>query len=370
MLARRFLWIIAAVIVLVVGAALAYRLFGARLIAAALVPSVRFADSRVAPPPDYALPTAWAANPVLATDPARWAPPGYAAAPHPRVAVFFITPTADLGRDHWNMAVGDTAVEPRIAGSLRSDASVFNGIGAVWAPKYRQAVFGASLVASPDATKALDLAYGDVQRAFDAFVAAAPKEAPIVLAGHGQGALHLLRLLHDRVAGQPIAQRIVAVYAVGTPVSVADLPALGVEPCTTPEATHCLLTWQSFAEPADIAASRAVFDATPGLTARSRKGTRVVCVNPLLGVATAKMAAPAANIGSLVPGATPEAATIVAGGIGARCLPSGIVSIGDPPGALDKYVLPGNDYQVYDYNLFWANIRADFERRVDAFIPG
>ena len=81
MLARRFLWIIAAVIVLVVGAALAYRLFGARLIAAALVPSVRFADSRVAPPPDYALPAAWAANPMLATDPARWAPPGYAAAP-------------------------------------------------------------------------------------------------------------------------------------------------------------------------------------------------------------------------------------------------------------------------------------------------
>jgi hypothetical protein len=368
MLARRFLWIVAIVIIVVVGAAIAYRLFGARLLAAALVPSVAFADSPVAPAPDYATLSAWDANPALATDAARWTPAGFAAAPHSRVAVFFVTPTADLGRGHWNMGFAEPAVEDRIAVSLRTQASVFNGVGMIWAPKYRQAVFGAFLTVSPDATKALDLAYGDVLRAFDAFVATAPKDAPIVLAGHSQGSLHLLRLLRDRVAGQPIAKRIVAVYAVGRPVSVeADLPALGIEPCATPDATHCLLVWESFAEPADPAPSRAVFEATLGLTGRSRRGGHTVCVNPLLGAATTRTAVPTANIGSLVPGATPDAATIVAGGVGARCLPSGILSIGEPPAGFGEYVLPGNNYHVYDYNLFWANTRADVERRVDAF---
>jgi hypothetical protein len=30
-------------------------------------------------------------------------------------------------------------------------------------------------------------------------------------------------------------------------------------------------------------------------------------------------------------------------------------------------VLPGNNYHVYDYSLFWANIRVDANRRLEAF---
>jgi hypothetical protein len=33
-----------------------------------------------------------------------------------------------------------------------------------------------------------------------------------------------------------------------------------------------------------------------------------------------------------------------------------------PP--LGPYVLPGNNYHVYDYALFWAAIRRDAERRL------
>ena len=40
--------------------------------------------------------------------------------------------------------------------------------------------------------------------------------------------------------------------------------------------------------------------------------------------------------------------------------------IGDPP-ALGGYVLPGNNYHVYDYSLFWANVRADAARRLATF---
>ncbi len=34
---------------------------------------------------------------------------------------------------------------------------------------------------------------------------------------------------------------------------------------------------------------------------------------------------------------------------------------------LGPYVLPGNNYHVYDYALFWGSIRADAARRLTAF---
>jgi hypothetical protein len=34
---------------------------------------------------------------------------------------------------------------------------------------------------------------------------------------------------------------------------------------------------------------------------------------------------------------------------------------------MGPYVLPGNNYHLYDITLFWSNLRADFARRVAAF---
>jgi hypothetical protein len=58
-----------------------------------------------------------------------------------------------------------------------------------------------------------------------------------------------------------------------------------------------------------------------------------------------------------------------AAGVGARCDVRGFLLIGkaeDVPD-LGPYVLPGNNYHVYDYALFWADIRADAVRRLKAF---
>ena len=55
------------------------------------------------------------------------------------------------------------------------------------------------------------------------------------------------------------------------------------------------------------------------------------------------------------------------GAVPARCDGGrGFLLIGDPPN-LTRYVLPGNNYHVYDYSLFWANVRADAARRLQAF---
>ncbi len=355
MLARRFLWLVAAAIVVVIAAAIVYRLFGRQLLAAALVPPGSFAASPAAPPPDYARLAAWDAHPALPGDPTRWLPPGVPPTTGP-AAVFFVTPTAYLGRSRWTMPFDDAATNRRVALYLRNEASVFTGAGRVWAPKYRQATFGAFLTTRPDAAKALDFAYADVERAFAAFVAAVPPGVPIILAGHSQGARHLLRLVADHIAGTPLADRVVAVYAIGWPVTATDLAAMRLPGCATASATHCVVSWRSYAEPAEVSDYRT---ADP---AAMRSAAPLLCVNPLIG-AVGGSAPAAANRGSLVPGKGDEGGRLVARGIGAACRAT-YLSIGDPPGAFDRYVLPGNNFHVYDYNLFWANVRADSERRV------
>lgn len=367
MAARRFLWAIAILVMLAIAAAFAYRLFGTQIMRAAMVPSVSFEESAKAPDPLYGNPAGWLAHPALPNSPAHWAPEGYQAAPRPGVAVFYITPTAYLSRDRWNAPLDDKATNDRLAIFLRSQATVFNGIAEVWSPRYRQATFGAFLTNAQDAQRALDFAYADVRRAFDTFVESVPADRPIILAGHSQGSLHLLRLLRERVAGKPIARRVVAAYVAGWPISTtADLPALGLPACTTAGQSGCILSWQSFAEPADPQQIMAVYDATPGYTGAPRKGTKMVCTNPLLG---GPGEAPAsANLGTLLPNADLSLATLAPGRVGARCDDQGFLLIGEPPEGLGNYVLPGNNYHVYDYPLFWANLRADAEARLNGWL--
>jgi hypothetical protein len=365
MLARRFLWIIAIIIFVVIAAAFAWRLAGNRLLAAAMVPSAAFDAAAAGPPYRYDAPSAWAARPGLAANPADFRPDGAAPGARGQAPVFFVPPTAVFVSAGWNGRSDDPATAARLAGFLRIQASALADAGPLWAPHYRQAVLGSFLADTPAtqraAAQARDLAYGDVARAFAAFLAAQPADAPIVLAGHSQGALHLMRLMAEQVAGKPLARRVVAAYLVGWPVSVtADLPALGLPACTVRAQAGCVLSWQSFAEPADPQAIVDAFNAGPGLGGRPRRGTAMLCTNPLAG---------SANPGSLVPAASLDQAQLVAPGVPARCDAQGLLLIGPPPQGYPAYVLPGNNYHVFDYPLFWQAVRDDVAARVAAWRP-
>ncbi|WP_136161512.1 DUF3089 domain-containing protein [Sphingomonas flavalba] len=367
-MARKFLYFIAGAVVLVLVAAFAYRLFSARIMRAAFVPSAAFQAAPKVAADAYADPAMWYSYPGKGpTDPSLWVPEGYQPAGAPPAALFYIHPTTYLERSAWNAPLDDIEASERARLFLRAQASAFNGVATVWAPKYRQATFGAFLTDRADAEKALALAYGDVLSAFDRFVKDLPADRPIILAGHSQGSLHLTRLLRERVAGRPIAQRIVAVYIVGWPISVdTDLTALGLPPCETAEQAGCLLSWQSFAEPADPSLIFEHYDETTGFNGVSRAGTPMLCTNPLTGIPFTAAGAEA-NLGTLFPSKDLKSATIEAGRVPARCDGRGILLIGEPP-ELGPYTLPGNNYHVFDYPLFWANVRADIARRLATYL--
>jgi len=109
-------------------------------------------------------------------------------------------------------------MEMRVAAA----ASCFNRTCRVYAPKYRQVHIGAfmhlralaKLTDEPEARsgpakpheagQALDLAYGDLRRAFLHFVND-PETAdrPFIVAGHSQGVMYLVRLLQEEIESHP-----------------------------------------------------------------------------------------------------------------------------------------------------------------------
>ena len=365
--AVRFLWIVAGLTMLVVIGAGLYRYFEKDLMRWVMVPSVEFRE--IPGGADYGRAEMWIARPDLRDNPSLWTPQGVSATRTPRASVFFIHPTSFLESSAWNAPLDDEESQWRARLFVRSQASAFNSVGAIWAPKYRQATFGAFLTTKDNARRALDFAYRDVLAAYQAFLRQAPADRPIILAAHSQGSLHLLRLLQERIKDAPEADRIVAAYVVGWPVSVsADLPALPLPACERPDQARCLLSWQSFSEPAEPSQVTDVYDASAGPGGVARAGSAMLCTNPLTG-ARGGAAGADRNLGTLVPNEDMTEAEFRPRAVPARCDLRGFLLIGDNDSLPDMgpYALPGNNYHVYDYALFWANVRADAERRLAAF---
>jgi DUF3089 family protein len=349
---------------LAVAAAFAFFQWGGNILLKQATPTGHFEAAEAGGAPDYTKLHNWIARPGLANDPSHWLPDGIVASNSRDAAVFYIHPTTYLYTDKWNAPLhvgGETEFRTRLF--VQSQASAFNEAREIWAPRYRQAAYGAFLLKSADAQKALDLAYGDVSRAFDEFVRHAGNR-PIILAAHSQGALHLERLLRERIAGRAIAKRVVAAYVVGWPISTtADLPALGLPACRAPNQTGCILSWMSFGNPANPDLILDQWEETKGLNGGDRRQEDILCVNPMSGD---QRPDPHGGSGILVPSADFKTARISYEPVGTRCDKGLLIVEGQLP-PLGPYVLPGNNYHVYDYALFWGSIRRDAMMRIGAW---
>jgi hypothetical protein len=376
-MARKFLYVVTALVVLLIIGALALNLWSQQLTKLALVPTASFAAQEPLAANAYRDPDMWISRPGMgSSDPARWQPGASGAAGVPPTdaarargyAVFFIHPTSYLERKRWNAPLGDKSANRIARVFVKGLASPFNSAEELWAPRYRQATFGAFLANSPDAKQAIDAAYGDVHQAFEVFLSSIGPDTPIVLVGHSQGTVHLLRLLREDVAGKPLAKRIAAVYAVGWPISVEhDLPALGLPPCVRPDQAGCIMSWLSFAEPADPSGLLAAYRTSTGFDGQPRDNSPVLCTNPITG-GVGGSAPASANLGTLVPNTDLTGGKIIRGVVPARCSRRGLLLIGDPP-TMGPAVLPGNNYHVYDIPLFWENVHQGVLRRVAAWTP-
>jgi hypothetical protein len=377
-MARKFLYFIAVAIVLVVAVLFALRIWSDRLSELAFVPGGEFVEQKPLEAGAYDKAAMWISRPRIGpTDPARWQPrfADDASAPKaspspapalPRFAVFFVHPTSYFEKAHWNATLDDGTANRLARIFVHGLASPFNQASEVWAPRYRQATLGAFLTGDPKASEALDAAYRDVAQAFAVFVSSIGKDEPIVLAGHSQGSLLVLRLLREKIAGTPLEQRVAMVYAIGWPISTAhDLPKLGLPACATAGEAHCIVSWLSFAEPADPGQMLTRYRTTPGFDRQPRGDGPILCTNPLTG-SRGGSAPASANLGTLMPSADFTTGELVPGKVPARCRKDGLLIIGNPP-KLPAGVLPGNNYHLFDIPLFWENLHEDVGRRMQAW---
>ena len=265
MCARQFLMVIFVLTLIVVAGAFAFFQWGGDVLLKSATPTGHFEAAAAGGGPDYSKPSSWVARPGLPNDPSLWLPDGMTPAATGGAAVFYIHPTTYLDRDRWNApldAGGDTriphaAVRPEPGERVQRRRP---GLGAALSPG------GVRRIPAEERRRAKGarsrLPRRRRPRSTNSFAEAGDR--PIILAGHSQGALQLERLLREKVAGKPIARRIVAAYVVGWPISTAaDLPALGLPPCSDADQAGCILSWLSFGDPAN-----------PGSRARTRTSIR------------------------------------------------------------------------------------------------
>ena len=338
-------------------------------------PKAPFADVPPPPVPDYGVAASWAALPDRKDDadvvPALDATDGQAAS---GADVFFIHPTTYFSNKTWNAPIDDPAAnETTDQDILRNQASAFNGCCRVYAPRYRQVAFGAQQAAPAEANKAWDLAYQDVRAAFEHYLSTYNGGRPFILASHSQGTIHALHLLEDFVTGKLLRQKLVAAYLVGMPVpsdvfkrTLPDIP-----PCTSAEQLGCAVTWNAIGPKADTSLFHAILHRYPSGGRESIVGKELVCTNPLTWTTDGAAGARAASLGSVRfakgAGAAPRPDAAV---VDAQCR-NGWLFISTPEPEVYREILLGADmYHVYDYSLFYGNVRQNAQARVKAFQQG
>jgi hypothetical protein len=357
---RRPRWWIALGLLAAVVLALAWY-FHDDILSTMLDPKVPFQTYTPPPAPDYAQRGAWAIYPE------RGAPQA--------ADVFFVHPTSYDGGGQWLGRIPHERTDQVLFRTMLPNyAGPFARLGRVFAPRYRHASLYALLRPyRDDAREAQEFAYTDVRRAFAYYLQNDNGGRPFILAGAEQGALHLTRLLRDEIDGNPsVRDRLVAVYLMEEVVPAEDYaPNTPVPACTRRDQSPCVLAWASVV---GVDVQRAVRLRDNALAWRRRRLAPMqqrasLCVNPLLGVvgnqpAPARLNLGAANATGLEWGARPA---FLVHQVGARCT-DGLLEVTRPR---SSSLRQGDSWAAAllapSYNLFYADIEADAQRRLAAW---
>ena len=160
---------------------------------------------------------AWTTDaPVDYADRENWA--YYALGEEKEFDLFLICPTVDM-RDEFNMSMEDEETKASFFGALNMERGIYEDTARMFAPYYRQAAMKVYSLSPDEREPYLALAYEDVSAAFSAYLERENADRPILLAGFSQGADMCYRLLEEYFGDPDLADRLVAVYAIGWPCS-------------------------------------------------------------------------------------------------------------------------------------------------------
>jgi Protein of unknown function (DUF3089) len=325
-------------------------------------------DAMATPRPDYSTAVAWSAGP-FGPGAAATVPQGATPAAHKTdVDVFYVHPTTSKSREVWNQDIADIAENRWVDESVVArQASVFNACCKVFSPRYRAAT--AKAFSSPAGRNAaFELAFSDIERAFDWYLAHENKGRPFIIAGHSQGAFHMATLLERRIEGTALQNQLVAAYIIGINLAEGEFGRRfkTAKPCTRPNDTGCVVQFEAILAGSDVAKAAGYAQSTFVAKYGDVPGKQTICLNPLTFDAR-RPSAPAGAAQGAVPGDPGFGIVrpLVHGKVAAHCEQGLLVVEPDPE--LDMKPLPGGSMHYHDFGLFYSDIRADAVRRARAF---
>jgi hypothetical protein len=333
----------------------------------AVRPKKAFDAAKVPPSPDYSTLENWAAHPdksdLADLSPSPNLPDLQKDAP---VDVIFFYPTTYTGglrksshQRYWNANVSDTKTNVKTdEGTIKYQASLFNGAGRVFAPRYRQAHLHAFFTKKDTASArlALDLAYEDTKAAFKYYLEHWNNGRPFIIAGHSQGARHAMFLIREMIEGTPLESQLVAAYIVGWPVKNNFFKTL--KPCQSVEQTNCFCSWRTWERNYGLQKfTLKNLDNSPGFE------KNVVCTNPLNWTTTDNVYAPKSlNLGGVVRPFEKIYTQITDAEVY-----NGVL-LARKPKFKGSFLFQRKNYHIGDLNLYYLNVRANAQARTKAYL--
>ncbi|MBK7873136.1 MAG: DUF3089 domain-containing protein [Saprospiraceae bacterium] len=302
--------------------------------------------------PDYSNPAHWAALPSKQDNADRT--PADSILDEQSTAevdVFFLHPTIYTGKrgdQPWNGPIDNADLNQKVdETTILNQASIFNGVGRVYAPRYRQAHLSAYFTEDRAAAEAaFEIAYQDIKSAFEYYLQYYNEGRPIIIASHSQGTTHGKRLIREYFDGKPLQNQLIAAYLVGIPVENDYFHE--IKPCDSPNETGCFVSWRAYRK--------------GHFPKYHTKNNNIVVTNPLTWTRDTTLASKELNKGAVL-----RKFDKIYPQLAEAQVHDGLLWLERPkfPGS---FLLKNPNYHVGDYNLYYLNVRYNAKERVKAFL--
>lgn len=275
--------------------------------------------------------------------------------------VFLICPTVDM-KDESNMSLDDGETKAAFLGALNMERGIYEDSARLYAPYYRQAAMKVYELEEAEREPYLETAYADISAAFSCYLEKYNHGRPIILAGFSQGADMCYRLMMDYFGDGELADRLVAVYAIGwalTDDMTAEYPQLKAASGETD--IGVVISFECEAESVES-------------TFIMPEGTKALSVNPLNWRTDGTAAVKEENAGACFTDYDGNIVTEVRALCGAYIdTDRGVLKVTDILKEDYPAMIPGlpdGAYHIYDYQFFYRNLQENVKVRLDQYMTG